>query len=170
VDILYVAVEVGLGGELLSTLRTRELDVQVNALLVHLHVALLVRLVAAVLEVTAELEHLRPGLLLALPSLQVLDVMPSQFSVVIKSFLTFLATVFLSIIVDDFNVLVEVAVLLATERTGVLLTSHWDLVHGVLVGIENGLLVEDLVAQVTGVQALGLLHLVGPVLGLDVFV
>ena len=67
--------------------------------------------------------------------------------------------------------LVQVAVLFVTERTGLFLTGHGNTVHCLLVGVQDGFLVEHFVAQVAGVQALGLLHgLVSPMLGFDVFV
>ena len=156
VHILNMTVEVGLGGQLLSTLRTRELDVEMNALFVHLHVALLVRLVAAVIEVTAVFEHLSSSLFLTLPSFQVLDVVPSQLSVIIKTFLTFLAMVLLCIVVDDLNVLVEVGVLLVAKRTCLLLAGQGYPVHCQLVSGQKGFLVEDFIAQVTRMQVLGL--------------
>lgn len=133
VHILNMTVEIGLGGQLLSTLRTGELNVEMNALLVHLHVALLVGLVAAVIEVAAVFEHLSSRLFLTLPSLQVLDVVPSQLSVIIKTFLTFLAMVLLCIVVDDLNVLVEVGVLLVTKWTSLLLAGQGYPVHCQLV-------------------------------------
>ena len=136
-----------------------------NALLVHLHVALLVRLVAAVIKVAAVFEHLSSSLFLTLPSLQVLDVVPPQLPVVVKSFLTFLATVLLCIIVHNFNVLVEVGVILVTKWTRLLLACQGDPMHGQLVGGQKGFLVEDFIAQVTRVQVLGL---VTSMLGLDV--
>ena len=67
--------------------------------------------------------------------------------------------------------LVEVAVFLVTEGTRLLLTGHRNIVHSLLVSVQDGFLVEHFVAQVTGADPLGLLdRLVATVFSFDVFV
>ena len=67
--------------------------------------------------------------------------------------------------------LVQVAVFLVTERTGLFFTGHRNTMHRLLVSVQDGFLIEHFVAEITRVQALGLLHrLVSPVLSFDVFV
>ena len=120
----------------------------------HLHVALLVGPVVAVFKVTAVLENLWPGLLVTFSSPEVFYVMAPQFSVIVESFLTFLATVLLCIVVNNPNMLVQVAVFLVTEGTRLLLTGYRNIVHRLLVSVQDRFLVEYFVAQVTGVEAL----------------
>ena len=70
-----------------------------------------------------------------------------------------------------FNVLVQVAVFLVTERTGLFFTGHRNTMHRLLVSVQDGFLIEHFVAEITRVQALGLLDgLVTTVFSFDVFV
>ena len=70
-----------------------------------------------------------------------------------------------------FNVLVQVTVFLVTEGTSLLLAGHGNVVDRLLMSVQDGFLVEHFVAEITGVEALGLLHrLVTTVLSFDVFV
>ena len=70
-----------------------------------------------------------------------------------------------------FNVLVQVAVFLVTERTGLLFTGNGNIVDRLLVSVQHGFLIEDFVAEIAGVEALGLLDgLVTTVFSFDVFV
>ena len=93
-----------------------------------------------------------------------------QFSVVVESFLTFLATIFLCIIVHYFNMLVEVGVFFVTERANVLLAASRDSVYSLLVCSQDGLLVEDFAAQVTCVETLGLLPVLLSVFSFNVLI
>ena len=82
-----------------------------------------------------------------------------------------MATVFLSVVVNYLNMLVQVAVFLVTERTGLFFTAHRNTVHRLLVGVQDGFLIEHFIAEITRVQALGLLHgLISTMLSFDVFV
>ena len=70
-----------------------------------------------------------------------------------------------------FNMLVEVAVFLVTEGTGLLLAGHRNIVHSLLVSVQDGFLIEHFVAEITRVEALGLLDgLITTVFSFDVFV
>ena len=105
VNVLHVRVEVGPAGEGLVTLRTVVLDIQVDTLSVHLHVAFLVCPVLTALELTVELALALPGLLVALPCFEELYMVSPQLSVVIKSLLTILTLEVFNPIVDNFLML-----------------------------------------------------------------
>ena len=151
VHILHVAVQVGSAGQCLVTFRAVVFDVEVNAFLMHLHVPFLVGFVLTVVKVTVVFANCLGNFLLALPSLQELDVVPPKFSIVVKTFLTILTLEVFHPIVDDLLMLSKVGKILVANVAEFFLRVL-DCVDGLVVSIKIRLLGERLAAKVAGKQ------------------
>ena len=117
----------------------------------HFHVAFLVRFVLTVVKVTVVFANCLGHFFLTLPCLQELDVVPSKFSIVIKTLLTVLTLEVLHPIVDYLLVLCKVCKVLVANVAELFL-GVLDCMDGLVVSIQVRLLGERLAAKLAGKQ------------------
>ena len=151
VDILYMAVQIGSAGQCFVTFWAVVFYVEMNAFLVHFHVALLVGFIFTVVKVTVVFANRVGDFFLALPGIQKLNVVPPQLPVVIKTLLTILAFEILYSIVNYFLMLSKVGKEFVANVAEFFL---WILngVDGLVVGIQIRLLGKRLAAELAGKQ------------------
>ena len=150
-NVLHVAVEVGFTGKILVTLGARKLHVEVDTLLVHFHVAFLVRLVATALKVTDEFKRVW-HLLLTLTGLEIPNMVSSQLPVVEEPFAAFLTIVLLGLVMNYVNVLSKIGESFKAVGTGfVLFVWILNTMNVLSVLVENCFLIKYFVAKVAGI-------------------
>ena len=147
-NVFDVTVQIGFTREILVTNGAGKLLLEVNTLLMHLHVAFLVGLVVTPLKVAGKLEGSR-GLFFAFTGREKLDVVSPKLSVVVKSFATLLTTVLLRLIMHNLYVLSQVGERFMAVGTGFqLLVWVLKIMNIISVLIQDRSFVEYFVAEV----------------------
>lgn len=111
---------------MLPTFRAWKLQIEMDTLSVHLHVTFLVCLVSTIIKITVKSTRLWRQLFVTFSRFQILNMMSSKFSVVIKCFLTLLTAVLFSFVMNNIYVLGHVAEGLLAIGANVFVVRHRD--------------------------------------------